>query len=63
MAIKKTKDFTAMYIRVPTALREQMEKSAALNERTLTGEVLFRLKKAYETAHKEIPSSSTPPSP
>jgi len=47
MSTGKTEKNAAMYIRVPLDLREAIEKSASDNERTLNGEIIFRLREAY----------------
>lgn len=36
-----------MYLRVPSDLRERIRAEASANGRTLTGEVVFRLRQAY----------------
>ena len=47
MSTGKTQKNSPMYIRVPPDVREAVEKSAAQNERTLNGEIVFRLREAY----------------
>ena len=37
-----------MYIRVPVELREMIERSAEASERSLNGEIIFQLRRAYE---------------
>ena len=46
-----------MYIRVPPDVREAIERSADQNERTLNGEIVFRLRQAYGLASKATAKS------
>ncbi|MCF7995781.1 MAG: Arc family DNA-binding protein [Chromatiaceae bacterium] len=36
-----------MYIRVPPELREAIERSAEENGRTMNGEIIFQMRRAY----------------
>ena len=36
------------YVRLPPELKKQVEREAAENGRSVTGEIVYRLKKAYE---------------
>ena len=59
MSSQNQKNFSQVHIRIPNDVRARLDESAALNERTLNGEVVYQLKKAYETAHKEKAEPST----
>ena len=48
------------YVRLPPELKKQVEREASENGRSVTGEIVYRLKKAYE---KEVGVGRPDPGP
>jgi predicted HicB family RNase H-like nuclease len=47
-------------VRLPKDLREWIEMEAERNERSLNGEIVYRLKKSREAQNEEAPGAGTP---
>ena len=46
------KDYTQVNFRIPTKLKEEIEKAAQESERSITAEIVHRLEKCFEPALK-----------
>lgn len=42
------KDYTQVNFRIPTKLKEEIEKAAQENERSITAEIVHRLEQSFE---------------
>jgi len=42
------KDYTQVNFRIPTALKEMVEQSAAENDRSITAEIVYRLENSFK---------------
>ncbi|WP_180004068.1 MULTISPECIES: Arc family DNA-binding protein [unclassified Acinetobacter] len=47
------KDYTQVNFRIPTKLKEQIEKSANNNERSITAELVARLEQSFELSERQ----------
>jgi len=52
------KDYSQVNFRIPTKLKEQIEKSALENERSITAELVARLEKSFDEPMKFNPSDA-----
>lgn len=48
-----TKDYSQVNFRIPTKLKERIEDSALLNERSITAELVFRLEQSFEQSQSD----------
>ncbi len=46
------KDYTQVNFRIPTKLKEEIEKAAQENERSITAEIVHRLEQSFESEVK-----------
>lgn len=49
-----TKDYSQVNFRIPTKLKERIEDSALLNERSITAELVFRLEQSFANEESSL---------
>lgn len=54
------KDYTQVNFRIPTKLKEQIEKSANNNERSITAELVARLEQSFALYPEDHPINMSP---